>query len=263
MGTAILSGLIKAGFEPSSIAVSTRTAQSAAKLAQRFGVEALATETTADANSIAASGADVVIAAVKPMYITSVLQEVAAVLPANSLVISVAAGVTTQAMESVLPSGVGVVRSMPNTPAIVGSAVTGISAGNSASPQQVAQAVSLFETVGKVVVLDENQIDQLSSISGSGPAYVFYLIEQFTNAAIAQGFKESTAQLLVSETFLGATKLLAASQNTPAELRRQVTSPNGTTERAIAVFEQWDFAKIFKDATDAAIKRSKEIAAGK
>jgi pyrroline-5-carboxylate reductase len=262
MGTAILSGLLKAGFEAANVSVSTKSAASASRLAGELGVTAFSAENRADANSLAAAGADVVLVAVKPMYVTAVLQEISAALLSDALVISVAAGITNAAMEAALPSSVAVVRSMPNTPAIVGRAVTGLARGSRATDAQLTIASSLFETVGKVVILEEKQIDELSAISGSGPAYVFFLVEQFVHAAKALGFDDETSQLLVSETFLGASELLIASGKEPSELRRQVTSPNGTTERAIAKLSEAGLAKLFEQATAAAVARAKEIAAG-
>jgi pyrroline-5-carboxylate reductase len=262
MGTAILSGLLKAGFDAGSVSVSTKSLASANKLATELGVTAYSAEQSADANSLAAAGADVVLVAVKPMYITQVLSEVSDALSSDALVISVAAGITNAAMEAAVPNSVAVIRAMPNTPAIVGRAVTGLARGSRVADAQLNSASSLFETVGKVVVLDESQIDALTSISGSGPAYVFYLIEQLTSAALELGFDESTANLLVSETFLGASELLVASGKAPADLRRQVTSPNGTTERAIAVLSEGGLADLFKAATEAAVTRAKQISAG-
>jgi pyrroline-5-carboxylate reductase len=150
---------------------------------------------------------------------------------------------------------------MPNTPAIVGRAVTGLALGERVTEAQRLQAVSLFETVGKVVELPESQIDELGTVSGSGPAYVFFLIEEFIKAAQGMGFSAETASLLVTETFLGASELLAASGKSPEELRRQVTSPNGTTMRAVAKLEEANLANLFATATAAALARSKEIAA--
>lgn len=262
MGTAILGGLLKAGFDASNVSVSTASQASAARLAAELGVTAYSAEHHADANSLAAAGADVILAAVKPMYITKVLAEVAPVLVPNALVVSVAAGITCAAMEAALPENVAVVRSMPNTPAFVGRGVTGLAAGSRANSSQVTLASSLFETVGKVVVLEESQIDALSAISGSGPAYVFLLVEKLIEAAKALGFDEPTAKLLVSETFIGSSMLLGASDQEPQELRRQVTSPKGTTERAIARLEEADLARVFTEATAAAVARAKEIAAG-
>ena len=262
MGTAILSGLLKAGFDAGAITVSTKSAASAVKLATEMGVTSFSAERNADANSRAVEGADVVLVAVKPMYVTQVLAEVAGALSSRALVISVAAGITNATMEASVPASVAVIRAMPNTPAIVGRAVTGLARGSRATDAQLTNAVSLFETVGKVVVLDESKIDELTSISGSGPAYVFFLIEQLTAAAVELGFDAETASLLVSETFLGASELLVSSGKAPAELRRQVTSPNGTTERAIGVLSEGGLAQLFERATRAAVARAKEISAG-
>ncbi len=261
MGGAILSGLLKSGFDPNQVSVTTKTAASAQRLVDELGVMAFALEDGDDANQMAVAGANVVLVGVKPAYVRDVLADVAEALDDNALVISVAAGTTTASMEEVLPEDVGVVRAMPNTPAIVGRAVTGIAAGERATEWAMNVTRELFETVGKVIVVDESQIDALSTISGSGPAYVFYLIEQLTNAAKHQGFNDTDAALLVNETFLGAAELLVASGKAPADLRRQVTSPNGTTERAIARMEQTDLSGMFVEATDAALARAREIAA--
>jgi pyrroline-5-carboxylate reductase len=259
MGQAILSGLLKSGFDPLNIAVSTKSDATASKHIDEYGVNAFALENGDDANQMAVAGADVVLVAVKPAYVAEVLAEVADNLDDNALIISVAAGVTTQSMQAVLPEDVAVIRSMPNTPAIVGQAITGLAAGSRATADHLAIATELFETVGQVLVTDESKIDALSTISGSGPAYVFYLVEQLTAAAKHQGFSDADAALLVNETFLGASMLLANSDKSPAELRRQVTSPNGTTERAITRMQQTDLETMFIEATDAALARAKEL----
>jgi pyrroline-5-carboxylate reductase len=263
MGGAILSGLLKSGFNPDNVSVSTKSTDSAERLTDEVGVLSFAMENGDDANQMAVAGANVVLICVKPAYVEEVLADIADSLDDNALVISVAAGVTTAAMEKVLPEDVGVVRAMPNTPSIVGRGLTGISAGSRATEWAIETAVQLFETVGKTLVLDESKIDALSTISGSGPAYVFYLIEQLTNAAKHQGFNDEEAALLVNETFLGAAELLVSSKKTPEALRKQVTSPNGTTERAIARMTETDLQKMFIEATDAALARAKELAAGK
>jgi pyrroline-5-carboxylate reductase len=263
MGGAILSGLLKSGFNPDNVSVSTKSTDSAERLTDELGVLSFAMENGDDANQMAVAGANVVLICVKPAYVKEVLADIADSLDDNALVISVAAGVTTSAMEKVLPEDVGVVRAMPNTPSIVGRGLTGISAGSRATDWAVETAVQLFETVGKTLVLDESKIDALSTISGSGPAYVFYLIEQLTSAAKHQGFSDEEAALLVNETFLGAAELLVSSKKTPEALRKQVTSPNGTTERAIARMTETDLQKMFIEATDAALARAKELAAGK
>lgn len=263
MGTAILSGLLKSGFDASRISVSTKSAANASKLADEYGVNAFAQELDHTANSTAVSGADLILVAVKPAYVVEVLKEVAPVLNPDALVISVAAGITNAAMQAAVPESVAVIRSMPNTPAIVGRAVTGLASGDRASAAQLDTAKQLFETVGKTIVLEESMIDALSTISGSGPAYVFYLVEQLTAAAQDLGFSEAEAQLMVHETFLGAAELIQATQKSPAELRRQVTSPNGTTMRAIAELEKADLHALFVTATRAALARAKEIAEGR
>lgn len=261
MGGAILAGLLSSGFSAENVSVTTKSEASAQKQREQLGVKAFALETSDQANCQAVESADVVLVGVKPAYVSAVLTEIADALNPDALVISVAAGITNATMQSVLPESVAVIRSMPNTPAIVGRAVTGIAPGDRASQEQLDIAIELFETVGKVLVLDESKIDELSTISGSGPAYVFYLIEQLTQAAIQKGFSEAEAALLVNDTFLGAAELLVASKKSPAELRRQVTSPNGTTERAIARMQQTDLAEMFIEATDAALARAKELAA--
>ena len=263
MGTAILSGLLASGFPSENVSITTKTSESAKKLADELGVNALSLEANANANQDAVMNADAVLVAVKPAYVVEVLKEATQNLSQDALVISVAAGITTVSMEAVLPESVAVVRSMPNTPAIVGRAVTGVATGSRVSDDQLETALELFETVGRVVVLPESQIDALSTISGSGPAYVFYLIEQLTEAAQNMGFGEEIAAMLVEETFAGATELLSASGQSPAELRKQVTSPNGTTMQAVAVMEKAELAKLFTKATEAALARAKEIAAGK
>jgi pyrroline-5-carboxylate reductase len=262
MGTAILAGLLKSGFEGSQVAVTTKSQANADKLRDELGVTAFALDSDAQANSRSVEGADVVLLAVKPGYVLEVLGQIASSIRPDALVISVAAGITTAAMESALGGDVAVIRSMPNTPAIVSKAVTGLAAGSRSTAAQMALARELFGTIGSVLVVDEDQIDQLSTVSGSGPAYVFYFIEQFTAAAVDLGFTVEQARLLVEQTFAGASDLLLNSGKTPEELRRQVTSPNGTTMRAIEVFEGADLHQLFAKATAAALARAKEIASG-
>jgi pyrroline-5-carboxylate reductase len=261
MGRAILSGLVAPGVTvDGGIRVTNRSEARAAELASTPGVTAYATESRADANRAAVDGAEIVLVAVKPAMVPDLLCEIAASLTPGAVVVSVAAGVTTATFESLLPETVTVVRSMPNTPAIVGKAVTGISPGSRAEPDDLDLVRSLFETVGEVVEVPESQLDALSTISGSGPAYVFYLIEQLTAAAVGKGFTPEQAAQLVNGTFLGASELLVSSGEDPAELRRRVTSPGGTTERAVTVLESADLAALFARATDAALARARELA---
>ena len=262
MGRAILSGLLAPGIQVAGIRVTNRSAARAATLAGAPGVTAYATETRADANRLAVEGAQVVLVAVKPAMVRDLLAEIGDSLAPGTVVVSVAAGVTAATMESLLPDSVSVVRAMPNTPAVVGKAVTGVSAGSRTDPEDLSLVRTLFETVGEVVEVPESQLDALSTISGSGPAYVFLLIEALTEAAVQKGFTPAQAATLVNGTFLGAAELLVSSGEEPAELRRRVTSPNGTTERAIAVLAEADLPALFARATDAALARARALAAG-
>jgi pyrroline-5-carboxylate reductase len=258
MGGAILMGLRQPGVVAEGLRATTRSDASAAALRSQ-GIDARGLEHDADANQWAVTDARLVLLAVKPAQISSLLAEIAPSLHPEALVVSVAAGITTKAMELLVPNPV--VRAMPNTPALIGRGVTGISGGARATAVHLGIADDLFRTVGTVVELPESQIDALSTISGSGPAYVFLLIEELTRAAQALGFDDDVAALLVQETFLGASLLLEATGDDPAELRRRVTSPKGTTERAIAVLAAADLAGLFTRAAEAAGQRARQLAA--
>jgi pyrroline-5-carboxylate reductase len=261
MGGAILQGLVRSG-EASEVTVTNRTAERAATVDGLPGVVSVALESTPDANTAAAAAADIVLVGVKPMMVPDLLREIAPALRPGTIVVSLAAGVTVATFESIVGDGIPIIRTMPNTPAVVGKAVTGLAAGASASADDIAVVRRLFETCGAVIELAEDQIDALSTISGSGPAYVFLLIEELTEAARAKGFSERDARLMAEQTFIGAAALLDATGEDPAELRRRVTSPKGTTERAIAVLQGANLSGLFAEATDAALARARELAAG-
>jgi pyrroline-5-carboxylate reductase len=263
MGGAILSGLIAAGTAADSITASTATTQSAKALSDKFGIESFSLDASPSANSDAAENADVLLIAVKPAKVLSTLEEIKASVKDGALVISVAAGVTTESMEQAIGSKASIIRAMPNTPSIVGHGVTGIAKGKSANDSQLALAKDLFETVGQVIVVDEEKINALSTISGSGPAYVFYFAEKLMSAAKKMGFSEKEANLMVRATFLGSATLLAASSDSPEILRAQVTSPNGTTMQATARFDEADLEKVFIEATEAALARAIELGKNK
>ena len=259
MGKAILSGILAAGTSPADVRVTTKSKATAEAIFSNHGVQATSLESNSAANSSAAKDADLVILAVKPNMILETLSEVAAVLKPDCLVVSVAAGITTAAMEEQLSGNEAVVRAMPNTPSVVGLGVTGISKGSNVSAKQLDLAIELFSSVGKVLVVDESKIDALSTISGSGPAYVFYFAEKLITAAKYLGFSEQEASLMVKETFLGSATLLATSSSSPEELRQQVTSPNGTTMQATGRFDAADLERVFIEATEAALARAKEL----
>ncbi|MET2010556.1 pyrroline-5-carboxylate reductase [Microbacterium chocolatum] len=266
MGGAILQGLLASG-RASRVVVTNRTRAKADALADAAAtasadLESIALETDPDGNARAAASADIVLIGVKPGMVPGLLDEIAPHLRPGARVVSLAAGVTIATFEAHLPSGAVVLRSMPNTPAVVGKAVTGLAPGSSATPADVASVRAVFDTCGAVIEVVEEQIDALSTISGSGPAYVFLLVEELTKAAVAKGFDEADARLMAEQTFVGAAALLDATGEDPAELRRRVTSPKGTTERAVAVLQDADLAEVFGRATDAALARAKELAAG-
>ncbi|MBN9178062.1 MAG: pyrroline-5-carboxylate reductase [Microbacterium sp.] len=260
MGGAIAHGLIRSGLAP-QLTVTNRSQAKAAELAGD-GVTSIALETDAEANTHAAAEADIVLVGVKPVMVPDLLREIAPALRPGAIVVSLAAGVTIATFESIVGEGVPVIRSMPNTPAVVGKAVTGLARGSAASDADLALVRALFETCGVVIDVPEAQIDALSTISGSGPAYVFLLIEELTEAARGKGFSDADARLMAEQTFIGAAALLDATGEDPAELRRRVTSPKGTTERAVAVLQGANLAGIFAEATDAALARARELAAG-
>ena len=263
MGGAILRGVVTSGIQvDGGITATNRTPEKAAALADLDGVRSIALSETTDGNADAVAKARIVLVGVKPAMVPDLLREIAPHLADDAIVVSLAAGVTLQTFADNLGADVRVIRSMPNTPSTVGKGVTGLAAGGAASDDDLALVHRLFATVGAVVEVPESQIDALSTISGSGPAYVYLLIEELTKAAVGMGFSESDARVMVEQTFIGATALLDASGEEPSELRRRVTSPKGTTEKAVAVLQDAHLDRTFADAAAAALARAKELAAG-
>ncbi|WP_423494684.1 pyrroline-5-carboxylate reductase [Microbacterium esteraromaticum] len=262
MGGAILQGVVASGVPVDGIVATNRSRLKADALAALPGVTSIALEERPDGNAEAVASARVVLVGVKPAMVPDLLREIAPSLRPDAIVVSLAAGVTLHTFAEGLGQQAHVIRSMPNTPSTVRRGVTGIAAGAAATADDMALVRALFETVGAVIEVDEAQIDALSTISGSGPAYVFLLIEAFTQAAIGKGFSEADARLMAEQTFIGATALLEASGEEPSELRRRVTSPKGTTERAVAVLQEAELEGVFARATDAALARARELAAG-
>ncbi len=263
MGGAILAGLGAPGVTvEGGISVTTRSAESAAALAGDDRVTAHASESEPDANRTAVRGAALVILAVKPWMIHDVLREIAGALEPGTVVVSVAAGITTASMEALVPEGVAVVRAMPNTPSHVGLGVTGIAGGLSAGDGAVALVRRVFATVGATLVVREDQINAVAAVSGSGPAYLFLYVEEMTAAARRLGFDDAQARLLAEQTVIGAAELMRQSGEDPAELRRKVTSPKGTTEQAVFALQAAGPGPILDRALAANIRRSEELEAG-
>jgi len=262
MGSAVLRGLIDSGHPIELISATTKSEQSAANL-RAIGVSALSVEQSPDANALLSGDADVVVLGVKPYQIVDVLTEIAEELPKNSVVISMAGGIELKTMAAALPEHKNLIRSMPNTPAMVGQAVTGLAPHSTASADALDAAQWLFSSVGDVVKVKEEQINALSAISGSGPAWIYFIIEQWEKVAISKGFTQEQAETLVRSTLFGSAALLADSGEEPSVLRKNVTSPGGTTERIIATLDEANLDELFARALDAAVNRANEIAAAK
>ena len=257
MGGAILRGVRRPGVSVESIRATTRSEQAAQAL-RESGVDAQSLEANPEANTWAVAEADVVILGVKPPYIVELAASVADHLVEKALLVSIAGGITTAQIEQVVSHPV--VRAMPNTPSQIAQGVTGLAAGSRASDENLRHVSDVFSQVGSVVVVNEDQINALSAISGSGPAYVFYLAEKLMDVARKKGFTDEQAKVMVEGTLLGASSLLSHATESAEELRRAVTSPNGTTEQAIAVFDAYDVAGMLEEALERAVARALEMA---
>ena len=260
MNEAILGGLIAGGTDPADIVATVRRAERAAELAERHaGITAIAGEEEPENNVQAATGADVVILGVKPVGTAALAREISGALSPDTLVVSVAAAVSLEQMEAALPAGQPVIRTMPNTPARLGRGVVSVSGGTHCSAEQLQQAKDIFAAVGTVVEIPESQVDALSAVSGSGPAYAFYLAEAMAAAGVELGLDPELSKLLARETVAGAGLMLAEPGADPTALRIAVTSPNGTTERAIATFNEQGLPGIIAAGARAAAERAAEI----
>lgn len=255
MGEALLSGLLRAGFEPGEILVTARRAERAADLTQRYGVRVVS-------NVEAAENAETIVLTVKPQDMASLLTEIAAHVPADRLVITVAAGITTSFVESRLGAEIPVVRVMSNTPVLVDEAMSVISAGAHAAERHLRHAEDLLRPVGKVLRIPESQQDAATALSGSGPAYFFYLVEAMVDAGILLGMPRAAALDMVTQSIVGAAIMLRDSGEHPVILREAVTSPGGTTIAAIAELERHSVRAAFLAAIEAARDRSSRLAGG-
>lgn len=259
MNEAILGGLLAAGLDPATVTATVRRPERATALREKYGVEALATADDADANVTAARTADVLVLGVKPVGTVPLAREIGPVLRRGALVLSVAAAVTIAMLEEALPAGQPVIRSMPNTPSRLGRGVLSVSAGTSAGPEQLQRARDLLGAAGTVVEIPEEQVDALSAVSGSGPAYAFYLAEAMAAAGVELGLDGDLSALIARETVAGAGFMLAEDGADAAALRRAVTSPNGTTQSAIETFDRLGLAGIVTDGARAATARAADI----
>jgi pyrroline-5-carboxylate reductase len=252
MGEALFSGLRRAGWTSDELSLCVRREDRAADLAQRS-----ASMVTLDPGE-AIVAREVVVVAVKPRDVGVVIDRLETRLVPGQMLLSLAAGITTRSYEERL-GDVAVVRAMPNTPALVGEGVTGIARGAHANEEHLKLATQVLGAVGGVRVMDESLLDAVTAVSGTGPAYVFLLAEALTEAAVREGLPRDIAEEFVHQTIRGAGHLLTDTDESPAELRSQVTSPGGTTAAAVHILEERGFRALVEDAVRAAAKRAAEL----
>jgi pyrroline-5-carboxylate reductase len=253
MGETLLAGLLRSGRSAGDLLIAERRYDRADELREKYGVDAVD-------NADAAAKADVLLLVVKPQDMGDLLAEISGSVHPGKLVVSLAAGVTTSYIESRLPEGVAVVRVMPNTPALVDEGMAAISPGVHCSDDDLALAEELLSANGRVVRVPEKQQDAVTAVSGSGPAYVFLVVESMIEAGVHLGLPRPTATELAVQTLVGAGKLLRETGEHPALLRERVTSPGGTTAAALRELENHGLRAAFLAALEAARDRSRELA---
>jgi len=254
MAEAIARGIVGAGLVPAREMLASDPDERRRTLFEReLKIPAL------DDNRALAERASLILVAVKPQVFDKALVPVGGLFGPKKLILSVCAGICTAHIEAVVAAGTRVVRAMPNTPMLVGRGMAAVCAGKQATPADVAKAQRLLGAAAQVIRVPEDLMDAVTAVSGSGPAYFFYLAEKLAAAGVELGLPEEDARLLSRVTFEGAAKLLAESADQPEELRRRVTSPGGTTEAAIKTFDALGFAKTVSAAVKAARDRAREL----
>jgi pyrroline-5-carboxylate reductase len=255
MGEALISGLLRAGVSPAGVLAVVRRSERAAALRESYGIGVVSA-------AEAAKTADTLVITVKPQDMTGLLSEIAPHVPADRLVISVAAGITTARIENQLGAPLPVVRVMSNTPVLVDEAMSVISAGPHAGEEHLRRTEELLRPVGKVLRIPESQQDAATALSGSGPAYVYFLVEAMVDAGILLGMPRGTALEMVTQAVFGAATMLRDSGEHPVILREAVTSPGGTTISAIRELERHGVRAAFLAAIEAARDRGAELGSG-
>ena len=254
MGETLLSGLLRGGHDAADLMVGEKREERAVELRQKYAVRVVS-------DLAEVTGADTVALVVKPQDMGDVLTEIAPHLHTGQLLISLAAGITTEYIEKHIPDGIAVVRVMPNTPALVDEGMAAISAGTHCDEEHLARAEAMLAVTGRVVRVPEKQQDAVTAISGSGPAYLFFVVEAMIEAGVHLGLPRSTSTELVVQTVVGSAKLLRETGTHPTVLREQVTSPGGTTAAAIRELEDHKVRAAFITAMEAARDRSVALAA--
>jgi pyrroline-5-carboxylate reductase len=254
MGETVLSGLLRAGWHADQIVATDRRLERQRELTERYGIKMLE-------NTEAVAEAETVILVVKPQDMNDLLSEIAESIKPGTLVVSLAAGVDTSFIESRLPEGVAVVRVMPNTPAQVVEGMAAISPGSHSTQDHLDRVTEILSATGRVITVPERYQDAVTAISGTGPAYLFFVVEAMIEAGVHLGLPRDTATELVVQTMLGSAKLLRETGEHPTVLRERVTSPGGTTAAAVRQLEEHKVRAAFLRAMEAARDRSRELAA--
>jgi pyrroline-5-carboxylate reductase len=254
MGETVLSGLLRAGWHADQIVATDRRLERQHELTARYGIKMLE-------NTEAVAEAETVILVVKPQDMSDLLYEIAASIKPGTLVVSLAAGVDTTFIESRLPEGVAVVRVMPNTPAQVDEGMAAISPGSHSTQDHLDRVTEILSATGRVITVPERYQDAVTAISGTGPAYLFFVVEAMIEAGVHLGLPRDTATELVVQTMLGSAKLLRETGEHPTVLRERVTSPGGTTAAAVRELEDHKVRAAFLRAMEAARDRSRDLAA--
>lgn len=252
IGEALLAGLLESGYATKDLVVAEQVPVRAEEIARDFGVRVT---TVADA----AEGADVIVVAVKPSDVDAVLADLGSVdldSEREQLIVSLAAGIPTGRFEPKLPAGFPVIRAMPNTPMLVGEGMTAIAPGRYVKESHLVLVREILASVGKVVTVSEAQMDAVTAVSGSGPAYLFLVVEAMIDGAVGLGLTRRTATDLVVQTMIGSAAMLDRSDDTPQDLRAAVTSPAGTTAAALRELERGGLRSAFIEAMHAARDRS-------
>lgn len=254
MGSALVKGWISSKMiSPALITAVDVDAVKLKRTAKQLKIKA-----STDASQVL-KGAGLVLLAVKPQQMKDLLSQSGSRFSKNTLVVSIAAGVSTEQIETGLPQGCPVVRVMPNTPALLGAGMAAVAGGKRAKASHVKLALGLFSAVGRAVKVTEDQMDLVTAVSGSGPAYIFHMVEAMTEAGIKGGLAPEVAHQLVAQTVFGAARMILETGKTPEELRIQVTSPGGTTQAALTKMAEKGFKETVGEAIEAATRRGAEL----
>jgi pyrroline-5-carboxylate reductase len=257
MAEALIRGLVRGGHVPSAhVVASAPRRDRLTELAKQYAIEV-----TTD-NRVVAQKCGIVVLSVKPQILDKVLREVGDLLKPGTLVVSIAAGVDTATIEEAVADGVHVVRAMPNTPALVGAGATAVSAGKHASESDLTNARALFDAVGITIEVDESHLDAVTGLSGSGPAYIFLILEALADAGVKVGLARRNAQRLAAQTVMGSAKLLLETDEHPGKLKDMVTSPGGTAIAGLHTLEEGGLRTTLINAVETATKRARELGRG-